>query len=398
MLTPPLSLPPKMRNDNPRTPVLEAGTKNFLPKVDSKRHAGCRLRWSVVLVPLFLVLITACTRYLIHPSAFDLLASAPESLSWHEISSQGRLWHPHKRHEHPERRQVTSSLASTASPLGSSAPTSSLALSPTTTTSSAATANAPIPTIPSSPPTLPTPFPQPLDANLTQNFSSVSCFNFFANMTAALPFRSCRAMSLLMDSSAAFTNAQTNLTLMNTIIWGTCNTSTDRDQCVANMGWYADALEQACTQDIQDKNTVVVSTLQDLRAYSLMREAACLTDPTANTYCYLNAVRESNPSDLYFYTLYQGIPLPNSTTPSCSACGRSLLSTYAQALSNTTQSSLLTGLQKTYDSAAKMATSQCGTGYAETSASNGSPPAFLPHHSWSGLVLLLLGAMVQALS
>jgi hypothetical protein len=63
-----------------------------------------------------------------------------------------------------------------------------------------------VPVVPSAPPTLPTPFPQPFDSGIAQNFSSITCSNFFANMTNAAPFRSCRPFSLLLGSSSQFIN------------------------------------------------------------------------------------------------------------------------------------------------------------------------------------------------
>ncbi|KAG6916150.1 hypothetical protein DXG01_008202 [Tephrocybe rancida] len=368
----------------PQTPVLEAGTKNFPPVVDSKRRIGRRMRWTVTLVPLALILITASTRYLMHPGAFDIFVSAPGSLSWHEMSSKGLLWKPHKRHEGHERRQLSTTPTSSGTSTGT----------PTTTTSPTAAANAPVPTIPSTAPTLPTPFPQPYDSDLTQNFSSITCFNFFANMTAAQPFRTCRALSFLADSSNDFIDAQTNLTLLNSIIWGTCNTNTAKDQCISNMAWFADALQTACTQDLQDQNQLAVGALQDLRAYSLFREVGCLTDPTANTYCYMNAVRSSDPSDLYFYGLPLGIALPKSTKPSCSACTRSLMSTYSAALSDPAQAAVLTGLKKTYADSAALAVAQCGSGYADTTLDSGAASALLHGRSWLTALILLLGVLL----
>jgi len=95
-----------------------------------------------------------------------------------------------------------------------------------------------------------------------------------------------------------------------------------------------------------------------------MRNAGCLTDPTTNTYCYLDAVRNSNPSDTYFYSLPLGISMPNNTIASCSACTKSLMTLYYGALSDSSQSSGLTALQQTYPGAAKIAVADCGTAYA----------------------------------
>ncbi|KAG6817105.1 hypothetical protein H0H87_012626 [Tephrocybe sp. NHM501043] len=388
MFTPPPSPQPDMKDDSPRTPVLEAGTKNFPPVVDPKRRIGRKTRLTVILIPLTLILITVSTRYLMHPGVFDLFVSAPGSLSWQDISSKGLLWQTHKRHESHERRQV-----STAPSVTTNSPTSTTSASPTVS------ANVPVPTIPSSPPSLPTPFPQPFDTDLSTNYSSLSCFNFFSNLTTAAPFRSCRPLSFLVDTSNSFIDAQQNLTLLNTIIWGTCNTTTAEDQCISNMGWFAAELQKACAQDLQDQNAMAVGALRDFRSYSLYREVGCLTDPTSNTYCYLNAVRNSASSDVYFYQLPLGLVPPKSTNLTCSACTRSLMTTYSAALADPVQADLLTGLKKTYADAANLAVAQCGSGYADTSVASGATATLLQSRTWwIGLTLLLSGAIVQSFS
>ncbi|KAG5646735.1 hypothetical protein DXG03_002417 [Asterophora parasitica] len=215
MFTPPPSPQPPMArpHDTPQTPVLEAGsTKRFPPPVDVKRRIARRTRWTIILLPLVLVFITASSRFLVYPMASDIFTGVPGAISWEKLASQALNWTPRKRHRELDARQLAS-------------PPTSTDAGPTPTTP----ANAPVPTIPSSPPALPTPFPQPFDADLTQNFSSISCFNFFSNMTNTQPFRSCRPMSLLLDSSSAFIDAQANLTLLNSLVWGTCNTNTDKD-------------------------------------------------------------------------------------------------------------------------------------------------------------------------
>ena len=56
-----------------------------------------------------------------------------------------------------------------------------------------------------SPPPLPTPFPQPFDSvGATTNLSTLACQAFFENMTQTTPFRSCRPLSLLVQSSEEF--------------------------------------------------------------------------------------------------------------------------------------------------------------------------------------------------
>jgi len=162
------------------------------------------------------------------------------------------------------------------------------------------------------------------------------------------------------------------------------------------MGWFAAALKTACAQDLKDQNAMAVTTLTDLQAYSVVREAGCLTDPTTNTYCYLNAVRNSSPSDLYFYGLPIGKKVPKTTTPSCSACTRSVMGTYSAALEDPAKAADLTGLKKTYTEAAQLATSTCGNGYATAVAVNGAAPALGTGYLGWTAVVVLLSILLQA--
>lgn len=99
-----------------------------------------------------------------------------------------------------------------------------------------------------------------------------------------------------------------------------------------------------------------------LLSYTLMRNTACLADPTTNAYCYVEAVNKA--SDLYFYNLPFGHGLPNSTVPSCSACTKSVMSLYSQNQN-------LTTLAGVYASAASLANEKCGAGYVQIKAVNG---------------------------
>jgi outer membrane receptor for monomeric catechols len=129
------------------------------------------------------------------------------------------------------------------------------------------------------------------------------------------------------------------------------------------MSWFTSALQSACQKDLSDLNTNAVNTLQALQAYSLMFDTGCVVDPTTNSYCYVSAAVNSNPSDLYFYQLPLGTNLANMTTISCSACTKTLMSLYDSALTGSAASTL-TGLQKTYGNSAALADAQCGDGYA----------------------------------
>ena len=176
---------------------------DVLVSLERKRTISRRTRWAVLLVPLVLVLITASTRFLTHPCAFDALSpSVPHTDSDAGVLETLLDWTPHKRHPLPD-PDPAPQVATTAAPSaqGSTLPaTSASSAAAATTTGASAT----VPTIPATAPPLPTPFPQPFDDSLEANFSTTSCENFFLNMTATPAFRECRPFSLLLQSSSEF--------------------------------------------------------------------------------------------------------------------------------------------------------------------------------------------------
>ena len=103
-----------------------------------------------------------------------------------------------------------------------------------------------------------------------------------------------------------------------------------------------------------------------LEAFEVMYNASCLADPTTNAFCFLNAVANSDPTELYFYELPLGIALPVNAHPQCTPCTKTVLDAYAAALSDPTQADSLTGLKQTYDTAAGLTIQSCGSAYATT--------------------------------
>jgi len=385
MFTPPPSPAPFLKSKDPVNSAEVTPNPPPAPDSDVKRQMGRRTKWTVFLVPLALILITASTRYLTHPTAFDIF-SQRRPADWATLTSTGSDWRPHKRHPLAAGTDATTLDAASTS-VASGFPSSTPSTSPSTTSTTSTSTS--LPTIPATPPTLPTPFPQPFDSGLTQNFTSLSCFNFFNNMTNTTPFRACRPFSLLLQSSSEFIEAQDNLTALNTIIWGTCTTSLSSSQCISNMAWFYSELQSACSADLDASNALAVGTLAALGAYEVMRNAGCSSDPSTNSYCYVNAIFNSNPSDSYFYSVPLGVDLPNTTTLSCSTCTKSLLALYLDALKDPTQSPTLTPLKDTYDGAASLADKACGTSFAQTiAASSGAASIGLDMTLAAALVIL----------
>jgi len=327
---------------------------------DRKRQTGWRTYIMAIMVPLSLVLVTLSTRYFT-PSLFvDLMAGLFPS---RPNPAYGANWISDSLHP-LQRRQVGPST-STSGIFFPSLGAESSSIPPTPTQSTGAT----VPTIPTSPPVLPTPFPQPFDTTFANNFTTTSCGAFFTNMTQSLPFRQCRPFSFLSQASSAFLQAQSNLTALNIDIWGICNTPVDADQCGANMGWFASNFLVACSQEKSEQNQMVLQALAGLQLYSLMREVACVADQNTSAYCYVEAASNSNPSDLYFYSLPYGTPLPNNTTPTCSPCTKIIMTLFG------TVAGSIDGLKQTYNNAADLASSKCGSTYVHSQSNLSSHSA-----------------------
>lgn len=120
-----------------------------------------------------------------------------------------------------------------------------------------------------------------------------------------------------------------------------------------------------------------------------MYSAACAQNPRSDAYCYIEAAANSSPADLYLYQLPFGIDLPNKAANfSCSTCSRGLLGIYADNLSNKTLANDLDKLKETYEGAALVVNAACGSNFARTAVTNGTPTSQVPYVTVALLTLL----------
>jgi hypothetical protein len=136
----------------------------------------------------------------------------------------------------------------------------------------------------------------------------------------------------------------------------------------------------------------VAFALTGLGLYSLMRQVACVEDQNTSTYCYIEAASNPDPSDLYIYSL-PWTSLPNNTNMSCSDCNKNVMGLFGS------QSNQVDGLKNTYNAAAKLASSKCGSTYVYTQSVIASSSALQwigahPPTSWTlalALCVLFIG-------
>jgi len=255
--------------------------------------------------------------------------------------------------------------------------------------------------------------PQAFDSSISYNFTTSSCLAFFTTQLANNTFRECRPFGLLFGTSSDFFSVQANLTELTAVLWGTCNTVPSEDTCVGIMDWMASQmlLPSICHDDLAQQNVVALEAIYGFRSYKLFRQAGCLVNPRTNAYCFAEALAQTSPSDVYYYALPLGTPVPGTTptttpsgggghststststspapgpattfAPSCSTCVQSLMAIFAPYA---TDPSYLLAL--TYPPAAKAANKQCGNGYApgpETVVASPTPPVPRSLSSTSG--------------
>ncbi|KAI0659684.1 hypothetical protein C8Q70DRAFT_1064370 [Cubamyces menziesii] len=336
-------------HDTPLSPKEDPQTYALL----QKKRIARRTRWAAFLIPLVLVLVGLSTRYLARRATLDAVQTPP---SWQDWAASARQWRVHKRHP------GTSDVASVTTIDGKKPTGTALTLASTDSAQPTAT-NLGTLTVPSTPPVLPTPFPQAFDSTLSTDFETVGCQAFFTNMTQTPAFLKCRPFSLLVKDSNAFIQSQRNISLLNTVMWGTCNTDIDAQQCSTNMAWFADNIKTQCKKDIAANNSIVTDAVAGLAAYDLMRQVGCQTDALTNTYCYVEAA-QAHPADLYLYALPLGLGLPNQTVPSCTGCVKNMM----QAFVNNGMG--LAALRETYPAAAAVLNGACGGDFVATIAQN----------------------------
>lgn len=105
--------------------------------------------------------------------------------------------------------------------------------------------------------------PQPWDSSLSFNFTTNSCLSFFTVQLANTTFRACRPFGMLLQSSSAFFQAETNLTELTAVLGGTCDTPQSMDQCNDIMSWMASMIVQpgVCGADIAQGNSMALAAL-----------------------------------------------------------------------------------------------------------------------------------------
>ncbi|KAJ5964905.1 uncharacterized protein N7479_004781 [Penicillium vulpinum] len=210
--------------------------------------------------------------------------------------------------------------------------------------------------------------PQPFDT-LSYNFANAtSCVDFFETWRANTTISDCNAISLLVENSNAFFHSLNSAAATSRILDTSCSANVTK--CASIMTNLAiDLLKpDNCGDDYKNGNSVVKGTYRDLVAYEPMYRATCLTSPSTENYCFVDAVSNSTaPDDYVVYFMPLGTPLTAGDTPSCNKCLKATMDLFSGWARRDGQS-----LDDTYLPSAEIVNTHCGEGFAATNITVGS--------------------------
>lgn len=239
----------------------------------------------------------------------------------------------------------TATAASTASDSddSSSGPSATSSTATTTTTTAAQSA-----------------LPSPFDGGLSNNFTSTTCPTFINNMLADPVFQACYPVSLLIQSSQSFFEAEKSLVSISRVLDHACQANATR--CASYLADMASNLTSSanCGADYEAGVPTATEAYLGLVSYPVLYGATCLRDAGTGAYCFGAAVtNQTNPTATYVYYLPLNTSLPGGAVPVCGACLRDTMALYQVATANRDQP-----IAYTYGPAARQVDVLCGPAFA----------------------------------
>ncbi|KAM4054690.1 C6 transcription factor [Hirsutella rhossiliensis] len=247
----------------------------------------------------------------------------------------------------------------------------------------------------------PSPLPSPFDDPRPSLFQSVDsddkCPKFMTTLLSDPTFKSCYPLSMLLQTSNGFFDAQKQLPSIVGVLDAACKANAA--SCTEFLNRAADNLAAVanCKAELDQGQSRVLQAWRGLRAYRTLYTASCLQDPSSGMYCFANAVSNlNNPSDSYLYFMPYGLALPGASTPSCNKCTSETMRVYHAASANRSDF-----VSDKYEAAANQINVLCGPSFvnatlprAEAAASLVPPPLSLALLTSILAILVTLGSLL----
>ncbi|KAG5965132.1 hypothetical protein E4U58_002918 [Claviceps cyperi] len=211
------------------------------------------------------------------------------------------------------------------------------------------------------------PLPSPFDNLVPSAFKvpggSSSCPKFMAGLLSDSTFKRCYPISMLMQTSTGFFNAQKQLVTIVKVLDATCAPDVTKCTDFLNQAAQNLTLDANCKSEFDQNQTQILQAYRGLRAYNVLYSAACLQNPTTNSYCFANAVTNlSAPSNAYLYFMPYGMSLPGASKPSCNWCTQTTMAIYHSASADRDQP-----VASKYEDAASQVNTLCGPSFVNAS-------------------------------
>ncbi|KAK5652499.1 hypothetical protein OQA88_10404 [Cercophora sp. LCS_1] len=210
------------------------------------------------------------------------------------------------------------------------------------------------------------PLPSPLDGTLSTNWTtaedgSVPCPVFINSFLTDERFKQCYPLSMLIQGSRSFFNAEKSLVSTTQVLDATCHANaTFCNGYLADLARNLTAKEH-CGTEYQQGHPTIRNSYAAMVSYAPIYSAGCLKDPQTSMYCYANAATNTtNPGNMYMYYLALNMSLPGSAVPTCNQCLQQTMNIFHQATGNRKQL-----IVNTYEKAAKQVNLLCGPGFVE---------------------------------
>ncbi|PHH63944.1 hypothetical protein CDD81_5163 [Ophiocordyceps australis] len=245
------------------------------------------------------------------------------------------------------------------------------------------------------------PLPVPFDDSPPSDFkgpnSDDKCPNFISSLLANPTFKSCYPVSMMIQTSRGFFEAEKQLTSIVRVLDNACRPNVD--SCAEFLDKAAQNLttDANCKAEVDQGHSRVLQAWRGLKAYRVLYTATCLQDETTNAYCFANAVTNlTTPSDSFLYFLPYGLALPGASAPTCSWCTKQTMQIFQAASANRQHF-----VASKYEDAAHQINVVCGPDFvnstlpkAETGAASAMPAPRLVFVLTSTLTAALFGSIL----
>jgi hypothetical protein len=173
-----------------------------------------------------------------------------------------------------------------------------------------------------------TSFPTAFDT-IGNNFTATSCPKFFDYFLADETYKSCYAVSLLLQNSNTFFKDLASAVTLDQVLDTSCSANTTA--CATFMTNLAANLTSSdnCGADYKLGNPTVTQAYDGMVSYEPIAKASCLEDPTTHEYCFTEAATNStNISGYSLYLLPLGNSLPGGSRPDCNQCTQATMAVF----------------------------------------------------------------------